>query len=207
VIAVASTRDKPVLRCPRPERNSKNIRRFVVTNLFIIGFVYSSAGLAAKMASTRHEGKDVLVRLVARTPEQLAAFYIGRGFKQDAIAKIQETCFITVIIKNKNIDVLWLELDNWLFTRNGQPIKRIDRNYWKQKWQEVNLPVNHQSTFGWTLLPEARDLRRDESVGGNVVIPRQTKPFDITMHFKTGADKSSAVKIISFENVQCENRK
>jgi hypothetical protein len=69
------------------------------------------------------------------------------------------------------------------------------------------LPTNHQSTFGWTLLPEARDLRRDESVGGNVVIPRQTTPFDITMRFKTGADKSASLKTISFENVQCENGK
>ena len=66
--------------------------------------------------------------------------------------------------------------------------------------------MNHQSTFGWTLLPEARDLRRDESVGGNVVISRQTKPFTLTMQFRTGSDKSGALKLIKFERVQCENK-
>jgi hypothetical protein len=196
-----------VLRCRRPDRNSKIHKRFVITNLFLIAFLSAATSLAAKPVPNRYEDESVLVRLVPRTPEQLAAFYIGRGFKQDAIAKIHETCFITVIIKNKTIDVLWLELNNWLFTGHGQPIERIDRSYWKQKWQAVNLPLNHQSTFGWTLLPEVRDLRRDESVGGNVVIPRQIKPFKITMQFKTGANKSATVKTVSFENVQCENAK
>jgi hypothetical protein len=179
------------------------VKRFVAVFLCAVCFLHSFAVLAATQQQPNYEDKDIQVRLIFRKPEQLAAFYIGRGFKQDAINKIQETCFITAIIKNSNIDVLWLELDNWTFRREGQAVTRIDRSYWKQKWQEIKLPMNHQSTFGWTLLPEVRDLRRDESVGGNVVIPKQPGPFNLTMRFKTGTDKKGGEKIINFQNISC----
>jgi len=189
--------------CQKPDSRAGLLKRFVAVFLCANCFLHSFVVLAATQQPPNYEDKDIQVRLIFRKPEQLAAFYIGRGFKQDAINKIQETCFITAIIKNRNIDVLWLELDNWTFRHEDQPVTRIDRSYWKQKWQEINLPMNHQSTFGWTLLPEVRDLRRDESAGGNVVIPKQPGPFNLTMRFKTGAHKKGEEKIINFQNISC----
>ena len=192
-----------MLHCQKPDCRTDFVKRFVSLLLCTISFFYSHVLLAATQQPTKYEDKDVLARLIFRTPEQLAAFYIGRGFKQEAIKKIQETCFVTAIIKNRNVDVMWLELDNWTFTSGEQPITRIKRDYWKKKWQEIKLPMNHQSTFGWTLLPEVRDLRRDESVGGNVIIPMQSGSFNLTMRFKTGPDKKGKEKKIIFQNIKC----
>lgn len=150
-----------------------------------------------------YEDDEVVMRLVLRTPEQLNAFYLGREFNQASIDKILETCFIAGIIANKTYDVLWLELDNWQFHRGGTAIPRIGRDYWPDKWRETGLPQRHQSTFGWTLLPEARDLRRDESAGGNFALPVQSAPFTLTARFRTGADKQGPVKVIVFEDVTC----
>jgi hypothetical protein len=151
----------------------------------------------------RYEDPQVKVRVIMRTPDQLAAFYLGRQFGQAAIDKILETCFITPIIHNKTIDVLWLELDEWQFKQGDRVIPRIDRGYWPDKWREANLPQAHQSTFGWTLMPEVRDLRLDEGAGGSVVIPMQDKPFTLNMKFHTGADKQGPVKTIVFEDLIC----
>jgi len=152
-----------------------------------------------------HEDDTVYMRLVLRTPTQLSAFYQGREFNQAAIDRILETCFVTPIIKNKTFDVLWLELDRWQFTTDGRSIARIKRDYWAEKWREANLPQAHQSTFGWTLMPEARDLRFDESVGGSVVIPWQSRPFTLTANFPTDADKQGPTKTIVFEDIECAN--
>lgn len=183
--------------------------RFVTTKMFsrlflvFLFLVFPECSIATTNEPVKFEDEDIHARLVSRTPEQLAAFYIGRGFHNQAVERIQQTCFITVILKNKNIEVLWLDLDNWEFSRNSISIPRINRDYWKKQWQEVNLPLGHQSTFGWTLLPEVRDLRMHEGVGGNVVIPKQIEPFDLTMLFNTGFDKKGKVKKITFRNITC----
>ena len=154
-----------------------------------------------------HEDDTVYMRLVLRTPTQLSAFYQGREFNHAAIDRILETCFVTAIIRNKAFDVLWLELDRWQFTAGGQSIPRIKRDYWAEKWRETKLPQAHQSTFGWTLMPEARDLRLDESVGGSVVIPWQSRPFTLTVNFPTDADKQGPRKTIVFEDIECATDK
>ena len=149
------------------------------------------------------EDEQLSVRVVLRTPDQLTAFYLGREFSRAAIGKILETCFVTPIVHNKTVDVLWLELDEWQFSRGDTIIPRINRDYWPDKWREVGLKQAHQSTFGWTLMPEVRDLRLDEGVGGSVVIPMQTEPFRLAMNFRTGADKQGPVKTVVFEDLTC----
>ena len=143
-----------------------------------------------------------------RTPDQLTAFYIGRGFNQAAIDQILETCFVTPVVHNKTFDVLWLDLDDWRFERaDGTAIPRLGRDYWPARWAEAKLPQAQQSTFGWTLLPEVRDLRRDEGAGGSVAIPKQDGPFTLSMHFHTGADRQGPVKTVIFEDLRCSTNR
>jgi len=172
-----------------------------------LALLLASAGAgfctAAENTPREYEDDEVAIRLVLRTPAQLTAFYLGRQFNQAAIDRILETCFVTPIIHNKTFDVLWLELDHWRFSVDGQTIPRIKRDYWPDKWQEAGLPQAQQSTFGWTLMPEVRDLRLDEGVGGSIVIPKQKHPFTMTANFHTGADKTGKIKTIVFEDIQC----
>jgi hypothetical protein len=153
----------------------------------------------------RYEDAQVSIRIVLRTPDQLAAFYIGRQFNQASIDRILQTCFVTPVIHNKSVDVLWLELDAWEFRRGAQRIPRIKRDYWPDRWTETGLSQAHQSTFGWTLMPEVRDLRIDEGVGGSVVIPWQEQPFTLVMNFPTGMDKQGPVKSVVFEDLECKS--
>ncbi|GMR06176.1 MAG: hypothetical protein BMS9Abin25_0759 [Gammaproteobacteria bacterium] len=161
----------------------------------------------AKDNRSRFDDKDITVVIGSRTPEQLAAFYTGRDFNQASIDAITKTCFVFGMVKNKNNDVLWLILDDWkFFAADGSPIKRIKRNDWAKVWQQTDLSQAHQSTFGWTQLPESRDLRQHESVGGNVVVKWQDKPFKLIASFSTGADKSGQPRTITVENLTCTSK-
>jgi len=174
----------------------------IVTLLLSVALL-SQGAVAEGKNPLEFEDGQVSMRLVLRTPEQLSAFYQGREFNQAAIDRILETCFITPIIHNKTLDALWLELDNWQFNAGGQAIARLRRDYWPEIWRQAGLPQAQQSTFGWTLMPEVRDLRLDESVGGSVVIPMQSQPFTMTANFHTGMDKKGEIKTIVFEGIQC----
>lgn len=183
-----------------------NLTKTLNASLTILATLLGQPSLIAaeKPPKFTYEDEQIYMRLVLRTPEQLTAFYQGRQFKQQAIDKILETCFVTPIIKNKYFEVLWLELDNWQFMDNkNQPIKRITRDYWDQQWQKIQLKQAHQSTFGWTLMPEVRDLRFDEGVGGSMVIPWQEEPFKVVANFHTKPDKKGPLKTVIFEGVTC----
>lgn len=133
--------------------------------------------------------KDVEFSLSIRTPEQQAAFYSARGFPEAAIREITATCFLTVGIYNRSREVVWLELADWRLTdAAGKPVARITREQWEQTWQRLEVPLASRATFGWTQLPEVRDLQPGEPVGGNVAIIAPSGPFRLTARFRTGTD-------------------
>jgi len=169
----------------------------------IFALIMSSSLIAAEIYRPKYEDEQIMFRIVERTPENISAFYQGREFKKTAIDEISNTCYVTVIVKNKTQTTLWLELDNWQFSRNGKPIKRIKRDYWKKRWDAIGLNQAHRSTFGWTLMPESRDLRPDEGVGGSIVIPKQSKPFTVIANFHTKPDKSGPIKIVTTHGAKC----
>jgi len=177
------------------------------TRLFlclIILMIICSPINAEKKKKNAYEDDEIYLRFVYRSPEQITAFYEGREFPKSAITRITQTCYVTVIIKNKTDDVLWLELDNWIFEKNKQIIKRYKRPYWKKQWEEINLPQAHRSTFGWTLMPDVRDLRPQEGVGGSIPIPKQTGNFSVTFNFATGSDKKGKMKTVKIPETYCK---
>jgi hypothetical protein len=150
-----------------------------------------------------YEDDRMLVLLMPRTPEQMAAFYEARGFPQAALDRIMQTCFITLHIENKSNQVLWVDLGQWQFTSHGKDIARLDENYWQQQWNEINLRQASRSTFGWTQFPTVRDLQPDEPVGGNVVFPGSIDSVTIAAVLHTGANRDGRVIRIGFDDVSC----
>jgi hypothetical protein len=139
-----------------------------------------------------------------RAPEQLAAFYAGRGFPESMIKEIEQTCFMTVGIRNERNDVVWLQLDKWRFLdEQGKEIHRITRQDWNARWDKIYAPLGSRSTFGWTQLPESRDLQPGEPVGGNIaVIPPKGK-FTLEATLPIGYDNSVPPLHVRVENLQC----
>jgi hypothetical protein len=143
----------------------------------------------------------MLLRL--QTPEQISAFYEARGFPPEALERIRATCFFTVHVDNKGSEVLWLETANWRITQDGVPVSRLGRDHWNRVWDEIDLPQAKRSTFGWTQLPDVRDLQPTEPIGGNIVLPRNGRPYNIRANFHTGANRRQGMISVDFENLHC----
>ena len=151
----------------------------------------------------RFVSPELEVRLSPRTPQQIAAFYEGRGFGEAMIDVLRAQCFITVSVHNRSGDILWLDLAQWRFSDADGPIERPHRDRWQERWQAMGVPLAHQSTFRWTLLPERLDFQPDERESGNLVLPRRGKPLRIEARFETRADRAGPPIVASFEDVQC----
>lgn len=146
---------------------------------------------------------QITVALSPRTPQQMSAFYEARGFGPEMIDVLGKECFITVLIRNKSDDILWLDLSRWTFSAADGAVVRRDRTHWRERWAAMQIPPAHQSTFRWTLLPEQLDFRPGEQEGGNIILPRLGKPVDITARFDAGRDRSGKPVMVEFKQVEC----
>lgn len=172
--------------------------------LFIV-LLPTSPLMAAEKKKNVYQDEDIYLRFIYRSSEQVAAFYEGRGFPKAAIERAVQTCYVTIILKNRSDEVLWFELDNWWFHKNGKTISRYTQSYWNKQWDELKLKQAYRSTFGWTLFPESRDARPGESVSGNITIPKQTYPFSLTLNFARGENKKGKMKTVKLNDIYCKD--
>ena len=151
----------------------------------------------------QYDSPELEVGLMPRTPQQIAAFYEARGFNKPMVERLKQQCFITVWVHNKSQNIIWLDLSRWKFSNPTSDVTRRDRRYWKAIWSEMQIPLAHQSTFRWTLLPEILDFQPGEREGGNIVLPRSDHPIHIHASFPTKVDKSGIPITVIFNNIEC----
>lgn len=162
----------------------QRIPAFLLPTVILLFMASASAAPTAQ----RHvyEMEQVRLHLLARTPRQVQAFYEARGFPPPALAEMAKTCFITVSIHNRGRSVLWHDLNGWTFRSGERKLQRYTRDYWQERWKKLNIRAGLRATFRWTLLPETLDFQPDEREGGNIILPRGTRPIQIEAVFHTG---------------------
>ena len=143
------------------------------------------------------------VELTPRTPNQMGSFYEARGFPKNMLDVLKKQCYVTIGIRNKSDRKIWLELSNWTFSSAGKTLKREHRDYWKKRWQEMNIPLNKQSTFRWTLIPEKLDYLPGEEEGGNILLPFTKDFISVRATFSTGENKQGKKITITTDKLFC----
>jgi len=146
---------------------------------------------------------ELEVRFVPRTPNQMSSFYEARGFPKNMLSIIRQQCFITVGIHNKSNTKIWLDMSNWEFSAAGQTIARENRNYWLQRWKDMDIPLSKQSTFRWTLITESLDYLPGENEGGHIILPFTRGPITLKATFATGDDKQGKTITITTDKLMC----
>lgn len=155
-------------------------------------------------AGHRFENQHVRVRLIPRSPDQVAAFYIGRGFPAPMVELIRGQCFITVGVRNRSRQIVWHDLSRWSFrNQQGQAIERRTRPWWRDQWRAMNAPKPSQATFRWTLMPEQLDFRPGEAEGGNVVLPATDGDITLDAEFMLGDQGDGESLAVRFEGLRC----
>lgn len=158
----------------------------------------------AQAADVRLKQDHVELFVSARSPEQIRAFYAARGLPPAAVQALAEACFLTVGVHNKRNEKLWLEPAQWRFVdAQDKLIARITREEWAARWQALQVPRGAQATFGWTQLPESRDLYPDEGAGANLTLRPATGPFTLVARFRTGEEGKGPVLELVVKNLQC----
>lgn len=171
-------------------------------SILLVSPLFLSQGIAATRAT--FENEKLKVKITTNAPQPISAFYEGRGFQKNMIDILKQQCFVSVFIRNKSDDIIWLDLSQWQISNSDGKIKRLDRHYWRSRWKMMNIPMAHQSTFRWTLIPEVLNFYPQEKEGGNIILPRTDQPFSISARFDTGSSRKGQPIQINFDNITCK---
>lgn len=179
----------------------KNFILYLVVIVVLLAGANSVAVAADKQLV--FEDEKIKLRLFPRTPNQMAGFYEAREFPKKMVEVLAEFCFMTVVIHNKTKDVFWLDLDNWKFVSDSGEVKRVHRKQWPSRWERMKIPMASQSTFRWTLLPEALEFFPDEHEGGNAVLVSTNSAFSLQASFAVGKNKDKGRILARINNIRC----
>lgn len=174
----------------------KTHNRILLATLLL--FMLTGHGHTAQLQTS-----DFRLSLSPRAPEGIAAFYEARGFPAKAVELLQQQCYIGVLFHNTSKGIIWVELENWQFSTAAGPHPRLDRAYWKQRWQKEKLEPRFQSTFRWTLMPEQLDFRADEREGGNLILPYTEQPLRLTASLRILRDGKEIRMPIQLDQIKC----
>ena len=140
---------------------------------------------------------------ILRSPDQIAGFYLARGFPDKMVNKLRQYCFMTVGMKNKSKNIIWLDIRQWSFRDKRGTLKRVTRKEWFALWKEMNIPLRFQSTFRWTLIPTVLDYRPDEREGGNITLQRRNLPVTVTAVLQPNKHKSANPVTVVIPDIKC----
>lgn len=146
---------------------------------------------------------DIEIEFTPRTPNQMTSFYEARGFPEAMLNVLKQQCYITVGITNLSNQKIWLDLSQWTFSASGKKLPREHRDHWKKRWQDMDMPLNKQSTFRWTLIPENLDYLPGEHEGGNLILPFTDKAITLHASFATGEHKQGERITITTDKLFC----
>ena len=178
---------------------------FLIRCLSLCALIFSVTCVAAEAPADALKAAGIEFHISARTPEQIRAFYSARGLPGDAVHAIAQVCLLTVGMRNNRSDVVWLDLAEWRFVDDeGRPVQRIQRIEWDAVWEQMAVPNASRATFGWTQLPEIRDLQPGEPVGGNLAVVPPQGNFTLQVSFKTGVAKDGPMIRFNVPKLSCE---
>jgi hypothetical protein len=136
----------------------------------------------------------------------MAAFYLGRRFPPGVVAETRKLCFITVGIRNRTQEVVWLEPERWRFFNATGEYRRVSREEWRKRLDTIGAPPAVRTTLTWTQLPDERDLQPNENVGANAAIPPIPGEFTLEARFATGTDRKGPELVLTIPGLNCPDR-
>lgn len=138
----------------------------------------------------------VYLSLTPILPDQVRAFYLGRGFDADAAELLATTaCVFQTVFRNEAVaGGIAFDLADWRARtdRGEQPLK-LERQ-WQQDWARRGIPAGPRTAFRYALFPtEHRYEVGDWNMGMTTYLLPPGSRFDLKFVWREGDNRREAV--------------
>jgi len=159
-------------------------------------------GTGAQTAEIDVDG--VYLRLTQILPDQVRAFYLGRGFDPESVERIATSaCVFQTVFQNKAVHGgIRFDLREWIVVHGGQTHSlRVDAD-WQEEWVARGVKTGPRTAFRFALLPtEHRYAVGDWNMGMTLYPLPLGSEFAMRFVWRTGRGHHAAV----LDGLRCAN--
>jgi len=140
-------------------------------------------------------GSGVSLRLTQILPDQVRAFYLGRGFDPVTVERIATgACVFQSVFRNESVATgIRFDLEEWDVLYRGRERKlRVDAD-WQREWETRRIPAGPRTAFRFALLPTRHEYAVGDWNMGMTLYPLALgSEFDLRFVWWEGSERHEA---------------
>ncbi|MFP4560739.1 MAG: hypothetical protein ACLFRB_08485 [Thiohalorhabdus sp.] len=138
-------------------------------------------------------GEGTSLRVAARFPGQTRAFFLGRGFPEEAAKEYSRSCVFHITLENLSGEKLRYTLDQWRVRREGQSRPPVPEQDWQARWRTAGVPERARTAFDWSMFPAEEELGQGGWALGMVSMGLEPgQRFDLVARWRQGGERREA---------------
>jgi len=158
----------------------------------VLAFLLATAGLA-ETREIRVSG--VYLSLTPILPDQVRAFYLGRGFDAESVEVLAtQACVFQTVFRNESVGGgIAFDLADWrVRTPAGEHPLKLERE-WQREWERRGVPQGARMAFRYALYPTAHryDIG-DWNMGMTTYVLPLGSRFDLKFVWREGDARREA---------------
>ena len=147
------------------------------------------------------QGDGVAVRALGRPPDQTRAFFIARGFPDDAARRFSRSCVFGMTLRNRAAGgPIRFDVADWRVRTGGGEHPPVPTARWQRRWRSMGVPERARTAFAWATFPRSEQLGEGGYLMGMVAMgldPGQR--FDLVLRWRQGGTERG----VTLEGLRC----
>ena len=151
------------------------------------------------------QGEHIQIQLNPLKPEQVRAFYLGRGFPKEVSEQIVNSCVYQVVIKNTSVAdsdaIVSVNLEDWrVFDQQAQKAL-VPKEKWLEKWAELGASDAAIIAFKWATFPAQQVFEQTGDYGWGMILfgDQLEETFNVELQWRVN-DEANHQKV---EQLMC----
>lgn len=146
------------------------------------------------LSEWRWQSQGLSIRLAQLLPDQVRAFFQGRGFDAETADEIARRCVFQSVIRNSGAEgVVRLDLTQWRSWHDDERPLRLNR-VWQEEWEGRDVGEAARIAFRWALFPAEHEFRPGDWLMGMLVVDREPGArFDLEVRWAANGQERSGV--------------
>ena len=146
-------------------------------------------------------GGGVAVRAMGRPPDHTRAFFLGRGFPDDAAKRFARSCVFGMTLRNRAAGgPIRFDVGEWRVRTDSGRRPLVATARWQKRWRAMGVPERARTAFGWATFPRSERLGEGGYLMGMVAMGLNPGDrFDLVIRWRQGG----ADRRLVLEGLRC----
>ncbi|MEF8792139.1 MAG: hypothetical protein V5A50_00495 [Thiohalorhabdus sp.] len=147
------------------------------------------------------EGDGMTVRAMGRPPDQAQAFFIGRGFPNEAARRYARSCVFGMTLRNRAAGgPIRHQLAQWRVRIGDKIYPPLSEARWQERWREMGVPERARTAFAWATFPTQETMGEGAYLMGMVAMGLAPgERFDLIIKWHQGGHG----RRVALEDLRC----